>query len=206
MRTNNNSDRFRGGSKSGRQMSVLRTGKGVENRMSIQEIILKRRSIRKYSGENLSEETIKKILEAGLLAPASQNRKPCEFYVIRNKEILKQLSKAKKMGAGMLADADTAIAVFGDSGKADTWVEDCSIALSYMSLQAEELGVGNCWVQMHLRSTLLGKDAEENVRRILGVENSGMRIVGILSLGIPEKELKGHTLEEADWNKVHEIG
>ncbi len=167
--------------------------------------ILNRRSTRKYTGEPVSEEALEKILQAGLLAPTSQNRKPCEFYVVKNRETLKQLSKAKKMGAGMLSDADTAIAVFGDSRKADTWIEDCSIAQSFMMLEATELGIGNCWVQMHLRSSLLGRDAEENVKNILGIDNPDLRIVGILSLGMPAKEPVSHTTEDADWAKVHRI-
>ena len=170
--------------------------------MELFDIMLKRRSVRKYTGENIPEEKLEKILQAGLLAPTSQNRKPCEFYVIKDKDILKKLSKAKKMGAGMLADCTAAIAVFGDSDKADTWVEDCSIALSYMNLMAVEQGIGSCWCQMHLRSSLLGKDAEDSVRDILSVPKQ-YRIVGILALGIPEKEAKAHTMEDIDWNKVH---
>ncbi len=173
--------------------------------MDLQEIMLKRRSVRQYTEEKISDDDMNKILQAGLLAPTSMNRKPCEFYVIKDKNLLKQLSKAKKLGAGMLADADTAIAVFADSQKADTWIEDCSVAMTYMSLQATELGVGNCWVQMHLRSSLLGKDAEDNVRKILGIDNSDMRIVGILSLGIAEKESQEHDLDKLDWNKIHRI-
>ncbi len=84
------------------------------------DTILRRRSTRKYTGEAVPEEKLEKILEAGLLVPTSRNRKPCEFYVVRNREILKKLSKAKKMGAGMLSDAAAAVVVAGDSSKADT--------------------------------------------------------------------------------------
>ena len=104
----------------------------------------------------------------------------------------------------MLAQCSSAIAVFGDSEKADTWVEDCSIAMSFMMLMAEEKGVGNCWVQIHFRTDASGKAAEENVRDILAVP-SGFRIVGILALGIPAEEPKAHALSDADWGKVHRV-
>ena len=170
--------------------------------MELTELILNRRSTRKYKKEEIPGEKLTKILEAGLMAPTSQNRKPCEFYVIRDKDVLKRLSGAKAMGAAMLSGCNAAVAVFGDSGKADTWIEDCSIALSFMMLEAEEQGVGSCWCQMHLRTAADGKDAEENVREILCV-SAQYRIVGILALGIPEQKPGPNSLDEADWNKVH---
>ena len=170
--------------------------------MELMDIMLHRRSVRKYTEEDIPEEKLNMILQAGLLAPTSMNRKPCEFYVVRDKAILKKLSKVKSMGGGMLSECNAAIVVFGDSKKADTWIEDCSIALSYMTLMAQSQGVGSCWCQIHLRSSQLGKDAESGVREILSVPDR-YRIVGILALGMPAQEPKPHTLEEIDWNKVH---
>ena len=58
--------------------------------------MLNRRSVRAYAAEPVPEDKLEKILQAGLLAPISKNRKPCEFYVIRDKAVLKELSKAYK--------------------------------------------------------------------------------------------------------------
>lgn len=173
--------------------------------MDTMETILHRRSTRKYTKEPVPEEKLKKILLAGLLAPTSQNRKPCEFYVIRNQETLEQLSRTKKFGAAMLKECTAAIAVFADSAKADTWMEDASIAMSYMNLEAVDQGVGVCWCQICFRSSLFGKDAEESVRKILNIANDHQRIVGILALGMPAEEPQPHTEQDADWNKVHEV-
>ena len=172
--------------------------------MELMNLLLARRSIRKYTGKDIPEETLRQILQAGLLAPTSRNLKPWEFYVIRDRETLRKLSTAKTAGGGMLAECSAAIAVFGDSEKADTWVEDCSIAMSFMMLMAEEKGVGSCWVQIHFRTDASGKPAEENVREILGVP-AGFRIAGILSLGIPAEEAKAHAPADADWGKVHRV-
>ena len=108
------------------------------------------------------------------------------------------------MGAAMLAHCNVAIAVFGDSEKADTWIEDSSIALSFMMLMAAEQRIGSCWCQIHLRSSAEGKDAEEAVRDILSIDRN-MRIVGILALGMPEQRIPEHTLDELDLDKVHYI-
>ena len=172
--------------------------------MELTEILLKRRSVRKYADEVIPEETLDRILQAGLLAPTGRNLKPCEFYIVKDRETLRVLSRAKSGGAGMLAECGAAIAVFGDSEKADTWVEDCSIAMSFMMLAAQEQGVGNCWVQIHLRTDAHGKPAEENVRETLSVPEK-YRIVGILALGIPGETPAPHAPEDADWTRVRRI-
>lgn len=170
--------------------------------MSIMDTILKRRSARKFIDKEIDEDTLNKIIEAGLLAPTSRNLKPCEFYVVKDKEILKKLSTAKNMGGKFIAECNAAIVVFADESKADTWVEDCSIALSFMMLMAEELNVGNCFVQYQFRKDADGKDAEQNVRDILSLRKP-MRMTGILALGMVDGPLKPHDVSDVNWDQVH---
>ena len=172
--------------------------------MELYDVILKRRSIRSYSAEEIPEEKLSRIVEAGLLAPTSRNRKPCEFYVIKDKAMLKSLSEVKPAGGAMLKGCSAAIAVMGDSDKADTWIEDSSIALCYMQLMATDLGVGSCWCQIRLRGSHDGPDAESCVRGLISAPDN-YRIVGILALGMPENELEPHSPGDADWSKVHYI-
>lgn len=170
--------------------------------MELLDIMLKRRSIRKYTDEPIPEEKLEKILQAALLAPTSRNRRPCRFYVVQKRETLEALSKAKSGGAGMLAGCGAAVAVFADPEIADTWIEDSSIALTYMHLMAAEQGVGSCWIQLHMRETAEGGDAEVRAREILEVPE-GYRIVGIMSLGMPAEVREPVKLDELDWTKVY---
>ena len=172
--------------------------------MDLLDVMYKRRSIREYKNQDISDENLEKIIEAALLAPTSRNRNPCEFYIIKDKQILKQLSNAKKAGSQFLKNANKAIAVFADSKKADTWIEDSSIALTYIHLIATELGIGSCWIQLHMREDIEGKDAEKNAREILDIPEN-FRIVGIIALGIPNQERKGKTTEDLDYSKIHLI-
>lgn len=169
--------------------------------MSLIETILKRRSVRTYTEEDIPEEKMEKILEAGLLAPTSRNRKPCEFYVVKDKEILEKLSKSKAAGSTMLENANAAIVVFADSEKADTWIEDSSIALAYMDLMANELDVGSCWCQSHLRFDADNKSSEDVVKEIFSMDEK-YRVVGILSLGIAKNKSDSHKLSEIDKTKI----
>lgn len=170
--------------------------------MDFIDILLKRRSVRKYTDEDISNEDLNKILQAGLLAPTSRNRKPCNFLVVENKETLEKLSKSKEHGAEMLAGCNRAIVVVANTMISDTWIEDSSIALGYMHLMAASLDVGSCWVQIHLRKTSDGQDAEEVVKQITGLDDY-FRIVGILALGVSDGEVRPHTIEEIDKSRIH---
>ena len=172
--------------------------------MDLMEVMQKRRSIRKYTGESIPEDKLDKVLQAALLAPTSMNRRPCEFYAVTDRETLRALSTAKRAGAGMLADAAAAIVVTADSELADTWIEDSSIALTYMHLMAVDQGLGSCWIQMHLRQSADGNDAEDNVRKILSLPGK-YRIVGILSLGIPAEDRPKQELEDLEYTRIHKI-
>lgn len=170
--------------------------------MEFVDLLLKRRSVRRFKDENISKKDLEKILEAGLLAPTSRNRKPCNFLIVENKETLKKLSESKESGAELLAGCNKAIVIVANTMISDTWIEDSSIALGYMHLMAASLDIGSCWVQIHLRKTADGKDSENVVKEITGLDDY-FRIVGILALGIPEGNVKPHTLEDIDKSKIH---
>lgn len=98
--------------------------------MELLEILQKRRSVRKYTAENISQDKLEKILQAGLLAPSSRAIYPVELVAVRDKEMLRKLSECKAAGAAMLKNADAAIVVVGDTAKSDAWIEDCSITMT----------------------------------------------------------------------------
>ena len=168
------------------------------------EILRKRRSIRKYSGEPVSEENLNKILQAGLLAPTGKNLKSAEFVVVRDREVLDKIVGARAMGSAMVADADTVIVVAANSETQDIWVEDGSIALTCMHLMADSLGVGSVWVQNRCRmSSVEGKSTDEYLHELLGIP-AGYSCVGMLVLGMPGEEKDAYELPDVSADKrVH---
>ena len=163
--------------------------------MELLKLLQSRRSIRKYTDEHISDETLEKILQAGLLAPSSRAIYPVELVAVRDKEMLSKLSECKAAGAAMLKDADAAIVVVGDTAKSDAWIEDCSITMTLMMLEATEQGVGNCWVQCRGRQTAEGTSTEERIRSLLDIpDNFG--VLAILSLGMPAEELAPRELPD----------
>lgn len=103
--------------------------------MELLKLLQSRRSIRKYTDEHISDETLEKILLAGLLAPSSRAIYPVELVAVRDKEMLRGLSECKAAGAAMLKNADAAIVVIGDTAKSDAWIEDCSITMPSLTDQ-----------------------------------------------------------------------
>ena len=169
--------------------------------MEFMDVLLKRRSTRKFSDEKITKEELDQVLRAGLMAPSSMNRKPINFMVVERKEILEKLSKAKDHGAELLKGADKAIVVIADTMISDTWCEDSSIALTYLHLAATDLNLASCWVQIHMRQKD-GVYAESVVRDILKIDEH-YRIAGIMALGHSDDIPEPHTPDDIDKTKVH---
>ena len=113
------------------------------NSQDFHELLLRRHSIRKYTEQQLNPDDVKTILEAALLAPSSKSKRPWQFIVVDNPEMLQQLAKAKKIAAHPIAGATMAIVVISNPEESDIFIEDTSIAAVFMQLQAEALGIGS---------------------------------------------------------------
>ena len=170
--------------------------------MDLLEIMKHRRSVRKYTGEKIEAEKLQQILTAALLAPSGRAIRPWEFVVVRDKETLTKLSKAREHGAEMLAGADCAVVVFGDESKTDVWTEDCCNAMAHMYLMASALGVGCCWIQGRLRKTPEGILTEDYVRGLLDVP-SQYRLEAVMSLGMPAETPAPYDVDKLPYEKIH---
>ena len=151
--------------------------------MELLDIMRNRRSIRKYTEEDIPEESLTKVLQAGLLAESGKAIRPWEFIVVRDRAMLDELSGCREGGVAMLKEAKCAIVVIGDADKQDVWVEDCSVAMTNMHLMADHLGLGSCWINREREIF----DTEEGKALLsgwgLGDEYMG---VGALAIGYPK--------------------
>lgn len=167
------------------------------------EVIRRRRSIREYTGKEVEPEKVEVLVEAALRAPSSRGANPWEFVVVQDKEMLRELSRCKTHGAAFLKSAALAIVVCGDPGKSDVWVEDTSIASTFVLLAAESMGLGACWIQVRGRMYDEKITAGQRVAQLLGLPPN-LEVEAIISVGYPEEVKKPHRREELHWNKVHE--
>jgi nitroreductase len=146
--------------------------------MNVYKAIRYKRAVRKFSDEEISDEQVRKILNAGRRAQSSKNTQPWQFIAIRDRAILKELSKAG-MFAGHIAGANFAVAILTpDPKKKATILFDAGQAAAYMQLAAWEMGIGSCLASVYKQD--LG-------RQILGFPDKWHLNVAI-SFGYAAKE------------------
>ena len=171
--------------------------------MDMLSAILHRRSVRQYTGEAIPQDTLDAILHAGLAAASSKNRRPWEFIVVRDKEMLGRLSNCRPGAGNLLGQCDAAIVVAADAELVDVWVEDCASAMTQMHLMADALGVGSCWLQVRMRKSPDGqRETQTVVRELLGIpEKYG--VMAILTLGMPASHPGSRTVDDLPLEKIH---
>lgn len=169
---------------------------------NFQQLLIKRRSIRKYTSDLLTPDETKLILEAALLSPTSKNKHSWDFIAIENKDTLKALSLCKPHSASFIADAALAVVVAGNPLISNAFIEDASIAAINMQLQAEELGIGSCWVQVRGRNYTDTITAAEYINDLLNIPMP-IEVVCIISFGKKEKERTPADVDNLRWEKVH---
>ena len=170
--------------------------------VDVLDAMARRRSVRRYSGESVPQALLDRILEAGLRSASGRSRRPWELIVVRDRAMLDELAECREQGAGMLTGADAAIVVVADPTLADTWVEDCSIVMANMQLEAAASGVGSCWIQGRMRQAADRRSTHEFVANLLKVP-APYQLEAILSLGMPEAEAPRRPFDEALLGKVH---
>ena len=118
--------------------------------MNFYELSRARYSVRKYAQKPVEDEVLRKVLEAGATAPTAKNLQPQRIYVLKSPEAIEKIRGITRCAF----DAPVVLLVCGDTNEA--WVNpfnnrssaemDCSIVTTQMMLQAQELGLGTCWV------------------------------------------------------------
>jgi len=165
------------------------------------DLIEKRRSTRKFKPDAIEKEKIDSLIESALRAPSSRGLNPWRFIVIDNGDLLEQLSRSKPHGASFLKNAPLGIVVCADGETSDVWIEDTSIASTFIQLAAEELNLGSCWIQIRRRDHSNGVTAEEKVRKLLGIPEK-INVESIIAIGYPAEEKPPHSRASLETEKI----
>ncbi len=150
------------------------------------DTIFSRRSIRKYTEEQVSEDDIKTLLEAAMAAPSANNSQPWHFVVVTERAILDALAETHPYSK-MLAQAALCIAVCGDPALSPFWEQDCSAATENLLVAVTALGLGAVWVGIH--------PSDERViitRKILSIPETIITL-NLISVGYPAEEKEPRT-------------
>lgn len=153
------------------------------------EAIRNRRSIRKFSSRPIEEEKLNEILEAARLAPSGNNSQPWHFILVRSPEMRHRLAVASHNQLWMeaapvhivcVADIrcrikeDVPVTLEDESPLLEfkKLIRDTSIAIEHLVLEAENQGLGSCWIawfEPREISELLGVPSDKYVQAIIPV-------------------------------------
>lgn len=145
--------------------------------MNVFDAIKSRRSVRKYKNRPIEKEKIRKVLEAGRLAPSAHNSQPWKFYVVKTKGREKKLVDVAK-GQKFAGEAPVIIVVCGDPSASEYCESDCALAIENMVLEAKELDLGTC---------IIGWFDKNKARSFLNIPRN-LEIFYMLPLGYPDED------------------
>lgn len=163
----------------------------------MQDIILKRRSIRKYTEEPVSEETIRLLLEAGMSAPSAGDERPWHFIAITDKALKEQIPKHHPY-ASMTAHAPLVIAVCADLKQErypGYWPQDCAAATQNILLSAESQGLGAVWLGVQPDTP-----RSKGLAALFGIPE-GIEIFSLIAVGRPAETKESPSRYDA--GRVH---
>ena len=161
--------------------------------MDFLDLVRKRRSVRRYSDRPVSREDLLKCLEAARLAPSACNSQSWHFIVIDEPELKRRVAERIFSGlygmnkfaqeapvlVAVVSEKEKFLASFGGQVRDTSYcLVDVGIACEHLILQAQELGIGSCWI---------GWFDEKALKKEMGIP-SGKKIDIVISLGYPAED------------------
>ncbi|HRR95271.1 MAG TPA: nitroreductase family protein [Candidatus Ratteibacteria bacterium] len=150
--------------------------------MDFYEVIKTRRSVRNYKDESISEDVLKRVLNAARIAPSGSNRQPWQFILIRESERKKKMVKLCE-GQKFVAEVPVLIVACGENihYNRGNWMGDYSmlvdvaIAVDHLTLAARAEGLGTCWI---------GSFDNEGIKKFLEIPED-INVVAVIPIGYP---------------------
>ena len=160
--------------------------------------IFERVSIRKYTDRAVEDEKILAILRAAMAAPSAGNQQPWEFYVVRDRSKLEELSRVSPYAGCAKAAPVAIVSAYREKLWAPAYAQiDMSIAMENLWLACGEQGLGGVWLGI--------APVEERMRAvedIVGIPE-GLRAFAVFPLGYPAEERKQQ--DRFDENRIHYV-
>ena len=152
------------------------------------EIIRTRRSYRSYKPEQITDDELDAVLEAGTYAPTSRGLQSPFIVAVQNEELRKRLAEMNARVLGVTSnpyyDAPTYVLVFVPAD-APNGVQDASLVMQNMMLAAHAQGLGSCWI--HREREMFATDEGKELMSHWGLPE-GLIGIGGLALGYPKGE------------------
>ena len=159
-----------------------------------------RRSVRRFTGEEVPEEHLREIVDCARMAATARNEQPWEFVNVRTPALREEIARLADYGK-FIVEAPACLAVFCKETK--YYLEDGAAATENALLAAHALGLGSCWVAGDK------KEYAEAVRQLLGLP-AGYKLISLIAIGYPAESkaagpLKRKLIDVLLWEKFSRI-
>ena len=155
--------------------------------MEFREVVRKRRSTRRYTGQPVEREKLQRAMELALLSPSSKNTRSTRLMAVRDLKRVHELGKLRDWGSSLLEEAGAAIVVLGDEEVSPMWQTNASIMATTLQLALVEEGLASCWVHVGDYQTLKddpeSQRSEDYVKDILPEIPANYRVWCVISIG-----------------------
>jgi nitroreductase len=147
-------------------------------------VIHSRKSVRHYTGEQVSREDLTTLMKAGMAAPTAVNRQPWVFIAVTDDATLSKLAQGLPY-TKMIVQSRACIVVCGDMTRTlsgverEFWIQDCSAASENILLAAESIGLGAVWSGMYPLQERI-----DYVRKVLGLPDTIIPL-NVIAVGHP---------------------
>ena len=160
--------------------------------------IFHRVSIRRYQDKPVEEEKIEAVLRAAMQAPSAANQQPWEFYVVTDKEKIKELAAVSPYATPAANAPVVIVPVYRKDCILPMYAEiDLSIAVENMWLETDAQGLGGVWLGIAPREERMAA-----IEKVLSIPD-GLRAFALFPLGYPaEERLQQNRYDES---RIHHI-
>ena len=159
--------------------------------MDALDLMLARRSIRRFTAVDVSPEDEQKLIDAAFAAPSANNARPWPFVFVRDSGVRARLKNMHRW-TWMLGKAPLVVAVLGKNDGNPWWIEDCAAATENILLEATALGLGSVWCGMREDDPELA-GCEKACCEVLGIPPGKWRVLALVGIGHPGETKKPRT-------------
>jgi len=161
----------------GRKVEFQYFNNPVSEYLAGDDLLLSRRSTRRFKDEPVSDDTLNKVINLSRWAPTSHNTQGYYFKIIKDRDLIKKLSEIRGKSSSPIARSPYAIVICSDPSITSRDIQDACIAAYHFMLSARFYGVGTCWIA--------DMDRDE-AKKMLGIPQEHY-IATITPFGYPEK-------------------
>lgn len=140
--------------------------------------------MRKYKPDPIPQDALLRVLEAARFSPSGKNLQPWKFILVMDESLKQRLVEAS-VRQSFIAEAPLVVVACGFPDRCysrmgnymKSWPVDVAIALEHLILQAQEEGLGTCWI---------GAFEEKEVKSVLEIPDE-VRVLALTPLGYPDE-------------------